>query len=61
MNEFFSPLGKKEDISFPEFCTLFKSNVGAKGIFVENSSKKDKDKDMKETTMNFPIHVNPKY
>jgi len=58
MNEFFSPLGKKEEINFSEFCTLFKSTVGAKGVFVDSSNK---NKDMKNETMtNFPIYVQPK-
>ena len=56
MNEFFSPLGKKEEINFSEFCTLFKSS--AKGVFMESSNK---NKDMKNDTMNnFPIFIQPK-
>jgi len=63
MTEFFSPVGKKEEITFPEFCSLFKSNLNSQGIFL-NSSKKQKNEfedDMKNETMNnFPIFVHPK-
>jgi hypothetical protein len=57
MNEFFSPVGKKEEISFSEFCTLFKSS--AKGVFVESAPNNNND--MKNDTMsNFPIFIQPK-
>jgi len=56
MTEFFSPLGKKEEINFPEFCSLFKSRIGA-GVFVDNSNNKDMKN---ETINNFPIFVQRK-
>ena len=57
MNEFFSPLGKKEEINFSEFCSLFKSTFGA-GVFIDTSNN---NKDMKnETINNFPIFVQRK-
>lgn len=60
MTEFFSPVGKKEEITFPEFCSLFKSTENSKGIFL-NTPKKINNNDMKNETMtNFPIIVHPK-
>ena len=58
MSEFFSPIGKKEELSFSEFCSLFKSTIGSKGVFVNSINQ---SKDMKNETMtNFPIYVQPK-
>jgi hypothetical protein len=63
MTEFFSPVGKKEEITFPDFCSLFKSTECSKGIFF-NTSKKSADTGIEdiqnETTNNFPIIVSRK-
>jgi hypothetical protein len=63
MTEFFSPVGKKEEITFPEFCSLFKSKNSLKGIFIQPKNMNNNfDYDMKnETINNFPIFVHPKY
>lgn len=61
MNEFFDPissLGKKEEISFPEFCTLFKSNIASRGAFFNSVPSSNKEKG--ETITVFPITVQPK-
>ena len=61
MNEFFDPissLGKKEEISFPEFCTLFKSNTASRGAFFNAAPSGNKEKG--ETITVFPITVQPK-
>ncbi len=62
MNEFFDPissLGKKEDISFPEFCSLFKSNSESRGAFF-NPAPSNANKEKGETITVFPITVQPK-
>lgn len=64
MSEFFSPVGKKEEITFSDFCSLFKSTENSRGIFINASKKKDdlNEIDLKNETMNnFPIFVHPKY
>jgi hypothetical protein len=63
MTEFFSPVGKKEEITFPEFCSLFKSNNSSKGIFINpaKNSNSNFDDIKNETINNFPIFVHPKY
>lgn len=61
MNEFFDPissLGKKEDITFPEFCTLFKSNSNSRDAFFNAAPSANKEKG--ETITVFPITVQPK-
>lgn len=62
MNEFFDPissLGKKEEISFPEFCTLFKSSASSRGAFFSNIPS-NSNKEKGETMTVFPINVQPK-
>lgn len=61
MNEFFDPissLGKKEELTFSEFCTLFKSNTTSRGSLFNSTSNNNKDKE--ETMTVFPIMVQPK-
>lgn len=59
MTEFFSPVGKKEEITFPDFCSLFKSKDCSEGLFF-NTIKKSADTgddEKNETTNNFPVFV----
>lgn len=59
MNEFFAPLGKKDDISFSEFCSLFKSK--SSGVSVFNSVQNNNlSKDRLETITVFPIKIQRK-
>ncbi len=61
MTEFFRPisnLGKREEISFSDFCYLFKSNIAAKGFFFTSISNLNKEG--AETLTVFPIFVHPK-
>jgi hypothetical protein len=52
--DFFSSLGKKEDISFQDFCGLLRSNKDNKQIFINSFSAgfyENNDKDI------FPVRV----
>jgi len=60
-NEFFDPissLGKKEEITFSEFCSLFKSNSTSRDSFFTVVQSNNKEKG--ETITVFPITVQPK-
>ena len=59
MNEFFAPLGKKDEIAYSEFCSLFKSSATSRGAFI-NASPANNNKEKNETITVFPIIVQPK-
>jgi hypothetical protein len=63
INEFFIPLGGKEEISFSDFCSLFRSKNPEKELFLRSfasSFYKFKKEDSNDDEKVFPISVIPK-
>jgi hypothetical protein len=60
--EFFAPLGKTEDLSFPDFCSLFKSKSYSSDIFYKTfaSSFNNASQTIIKDSDTFPIQVIPK-
>lgn len=62
VEEFFAPLGKTEDLTFSDFCSLFKSKSYSSDIFYKTfaSSFNNASQTIVKDANVFPIHVIPK-
>jgi hypothetical protein len=62
LEEFFAPIGKKENLDFSDFCTLFKSKNPQNDMFLRTfaSSFQNSSSVSQENSNVFPIQVVPK-
>lgn len=55
-DSFFTPVGKKENLAFVDFCSLFKPNM-QKELFMKTFSKSFNIVDQKKNENAFPITI----
>jgi hypothetical protein len=61
LNEFFAPLGNKENLTFSDFCSLFRSRTPDNALFFKTfSSSFHNSKTVVESGDLFPVQVVPK-
>jgi hypothetical protein len=62
IEEFFIPIGRKEDLAFIDFCSLFKSTNPKNDMFFRTfaSSFMNASSHVEETGDMFPIQIKPK-
>lgn len=65
IEEFLAPIGKKEEITFSDFCSLFKSKCNGNDILLSTFTSsfynsRDNEVIQKVNAESFPIKVIPK-
>jgi hypothetical protein len=61
LNEFFAPIGKKEELTFADFCSLFKCRTQENALFYKTfASSFQNAQQARENGNLFPIQVMPK-